>query len=112
MKEEPFFEIGLCMAGAVSAGAYTAGVMDYLVETLDKWEQARATNDPTVPAHKVRISILSGASAGGMTAMITAAALQNKLPPINLQYRTDEAYKKQNKLYNTWVNLVADDMIP
>lgn len=37
MKEEPFFEIGLCMAGAVSAGAYTAGLMDYLIETPDKW---------------------------------------------------------------------------
>ena len=45
MKEEPFFEIGLCMAGAVSAGAYTAGVMDYLIETLDKWEQAHFEED-------------------------------------------------------------------
>lgn len=112
MKEEPFFEIGLCMAGAVSAGAYTAGVMDYLIETLDKWEQARTNNDASVPTHKVRISILSGASAGGMTAIITAAALQNKLPAVNTAYRNDEAYKQQNKLYNTWVNLVADDMIP
>ena len=28
--------IGLCMAGAVSAGAYTAGMIDYLIEALER----------------------------------------------------------------------------
>jgi hypothetical protein len=40
MRNEPF-ELGICMAGAVSAGAYTAGVMDFLIEALDTWEQKR-----------------------------------------------------------------------
>ena len=31
------FEIGLVMAGAVSAGAYTAGVVDFLIRALDQW---------------------------------------------------------------------------
>lgn len=36
------FHIGLTMAGAVSAGAYTAGVMDYLLKhcrngKMQKW---------------------------------------------------------------------------
>jgi hypothetical protein len=34
-------KLGICMAGAVSAGAYTAGVMDYLIETLERWEQLK-----------------------------------------------------------------------
>lgn len=40
MSENPF-HIGLCMAGAVSAGAYTAGVVDYVIKSLDRWEQSR-----------------------------------------------------------------------
>ena len=36
------FEIGLVMAGAISAGAYTAGVIDFLVQALDEWENAKA----------------------------------------------------------------------
>ena len=30
------FEIGLVLAGAVSAGAYTAGVIDFLLEALGR----------------------------------------------------------------------------
>jgi len=30
------FRIGINMAGAVSAGAYTAGVLDFLTEALDE----------------------------------------------------------------------------
>ena len=33
--EDKTFHLGLCLAGAVSAGAYTAGVVDYLFEALD-----------------------------------------------------------------------------
>ena len=35
------FRIGICMAGAVSAGAFTAGVMDYLMEALGDWEEKK-----------------------------------------------------------------------
>ena len=31
------FKIGINMARAVSAGAYTAGVLDFLTEALDEW---------------------------------------------------------------------------
>ena len=31
------FELGLVMAGAASAGAYTAGVIDFLFEALQAW---------------------------------------------------------------------------
>ena len=30
------FEMGLAMAGAISAGAYSAGVLDFLIEALDE----------------------------------------------------------------------------
>jgi predicted patatin/cPLA2 family phospholipase len=38
-EEFPVFKIGLVLAGAVSAGAYTAGVVDFLFEALEAWEQ-------------------------------------------------------------------------
>lgn len=67
------FEIGLVMAGAVSAGAYTAGVMDFLFEALDAWEAAKVAGTADIPLHKVRLKIMTGASAGGMNAAISAA---------------------------------------
>ena len=77
--------MGLCMAGAVSAGAYTAGVMDYLLEALGEWEKRR--NEPGVPSHKVVIPVMGGASAGGMTSVMAASALNNPLPPIDKPLR-------------------------
>ena len=38
----PPFELGFVLAGAVSAGAYTSGVMDFMIEALQAWEDARA----------------------------------------------------------------------
>jgi hypothetical protein len=64
------------MSGAISAGAYTAGVLDFLVEALDAWEDAR--NGPEgdgAPNHRVGLKVMSGASAGGITAAIAAIAL-------------------------------------
>jgi len=39
MADDRTFEIGFVMAGAISAGAYTAGVMDFIFEALDAYEQ-------------------------------------------------------------------------
>jgi muramoyltetrapeptide carboxypeptidase len=44
-REAHVFQLGLVMAGAVSAGAYTAGVLDYLIEALDAFARA-AVLDP------------------------------------------------------------------
>ncbi len=107
MKNEKTFRIGLAMAGAVSAGAYTAGVMDYLLEALENWQRAKELGIPGVPKHQVVIEVLSGASAGGMTAVLTAAAIQRKFPHINAHnYQTPEA--RENPLYHSWVNLAED----
>jgi predicted acylesterase/phospholipase RssA len=66
------------MAGAVSAGAYTGGVLDYLLQTLDAWQQQKTGDDPRVPVHTISIDIISGASAGGITGAIAALALHKE----------------------------------
>lgn len=115
MEKQKTFRIGIAMAGAVSAGAYTGGVMDYLLETLDQWEQAKARNreieakygknhkdyDPSIPMHDVVIDVIGGASAGGMTSAITALAAFEGVCPVN----DSNPDKADNMLYDCWVNL-------
>ena len=105
------FELGICMAGAVSAGAYTAGAMDYLIEALQTWEEKR--NKEGVPSHRVVVKVIGGASAGGMTGIITASAINNPIPPISrLNHANIFEEQPQNKLYHTWVDLLHKDMFP
>ena len=106
--DQDTFYVGLCMAGAVSAGAYTAGVMDYLLEALTEWEKRRG--QPGVPTHKVQIPVMGGASAGGMTSVMAATALNNPLPPIDKPSDDLLAEHPENKLYHSWVDLTAPDM--
>jgi hypothetical protein len=105
------FYIGLNMAGAISAGAYSAGVMDFLIDALDTWyaareEQRRQFGEDywkwTIPAHDVKLVVLSGASAGGMTAAVAAAALQTEFHPV----RDAQSPPTDNALYNAWVKQV------
>jgi hypothetical protein len=112
------FEIGLVMAGAISAGAYTAGVIDFLIDALDAWEQAKAdaAANPAVPAssecptHKVLIKVMSGASAGGMTAGLATGLLGMKYDSVQRQPATDApAHPKNNNLYRSWVNTIDID---
>lgn len=120
--------LAITMAGAISAGAYTAGVMDYLLEVLDRWEKLKDKNDERVPKHNIKIEVLSGASAGGMTAAITALALHrnNYYPIKSFNAADEEEYNRKRKqedskkadrrelnpFYNSWVNLSADEMMP
>jgi len=97
------FQIGLVGAGAISAGAYTGGVVDFLIQALDEWESQKA--GPDVPGHAVQLKVFSGASAGGMTAAIAAGFIGSNQPHI-----TDEAdakaFKGQNKLFDSWVESI------
>jgi len=52
--QKPKFEIGLVRAGAVSAGAYTAGVLDFLLQALDAWYRAAGDEFPDGNPHEVR----------------------------------------------------------
>ena len=100
------FELGLVMAGAISAGAYTAGVIDFLIEALDDFEKMKATDLDAGerydgPRHSVMIPMMTGASAGGMTAAIAALQVFHEIEHV----RPDAAppTPKMNRLYSSWV---------
>lgn len=110
-SNESTFHIGLTMAGAASAGCYTAGVMDYMFEILDLWESAKKTAPANwteeecklIPKHNVVIDVMGGCSAGGMTTIMAAIhALRNgQKKPV-----TDPQVKGQpqgNIFYDSWV---------
>ena len=112
------FHLGFTMAGAASAGCYTAGVMDYFFEVLNLWEDAKAGILPEgwdkrildyVPKHNVVIDAMGGTSAGGMTTVMSAIyALKGNIKPV---YDPDvelKGKKRDNILYDSWV-LMNDD---
>jgi hypothetical protein len=104
------------MSGAISAGAYTAGVFDFLIQALDEWETASKSPDAsTIPNHFVGIKAMSGSSAGAIAAAIGAVALADAdQKPIEFDtYRDGEQKIKcyLPKIYETWVvkpGLVAE----
>lgn len=99
------FELGLVGAGAVSAGAYTGGVIDFMVFALDQWYEAKALGSDKAPAHDVRISAFAGSSAGGITAALATGYLASDQPSIA---NPDEAtvFRGQNKLFDSWVDRI------
>ncbi|MEA5088957.1 hypothetical protein [Solidesulfovibrio sp.] len=103
-KQAGLFELGLVMAGAVSAGAYTAGVLDFLLEALEAWEQAKREGHDVL-RHSVRIPVLAGASAGGMTAAALTAALSGRIEPVK-NLNLDGDAPQGNALYECWVERV------
>lgn len=95
------FRLAINMAGAISAGAYTAGALDFLTEALDAWYAAKGRGE-AVPQHEVRIEAFSGASAGGMCAAISAMLLQDEFEHISDVSKVDT----RNRLYESWVNRI------
>jgi len=99
------YHIGLSMAGAVSAGSYTAGVLTQLFETINAWYEFKdkgitfktpdgeiVTISPDeMPQHEICIEAFAGASAGAMCTALLAVCL---------------AEGKFDRLYDTWVNQV------
>ncbi len=92
------FEIGLTLAGAVSAGAYSAGVMDFMIEALDTWHAEKGKPGAGVPRHEVSIKVMSGASAGSITAAVATATMMHEHHPVH-----DPGQANPNRLYDTWV---------
>lgn len=120
-SQPPVFYIGLNMPGAVSAGAYTAGVVDFLIDALDTWyaererQKAKYGNNYDqweIPAHEIRLAVMTGASAGGMTSAIAGAALCEPFQPVR-----SVGSASTNRLYQSWVTdidikyLLANDDI-
>lgn len=106
--------IGINMAGAVSAGAYTAGVLDFLMEALEQWQAAKDTFreylahpapgpvPPVAPLHDAVIEVFSGASAGGMCAAIASVMVQQPFQHI----LTGDEQNTTNTFYESWVNKI------
>ena len=74
------FEIALVLGGTVSAGAYTAGALDFLIEALDAWTAAQDAQ-AAVPRHSVVLRVIAGTSGGGVNAAIAARALAYDFRP-------------------------------
>jgi predicted acylesterase/phospholipase RssA len=104
------FKIGLCLAGAVSAGAYSAGVIDYLLEALEEWEKRKITDPENTPKHQIEISGIGGASAGGITGLILASMLDENWSPVKKVDHIEDSFS-ENKLYNAWVDMEENNMM-
>jgi hypothetical protein len=111
------FHIALNMAGAVSAGAYTAGVLDFLIEALDAWYAEKAKQRQqfgddikrwTIPAHDVVLEVMSGASAGGMCSAIGSVALRERFDHVHAPVTAQNI--PVNRLYQSWVETI--DIVP
>lgn len=108
MINKPPFKIGLVMASAASAGAYTAGVLDFLLEALNAWEHAKqqqraaqtAPHDWCVPNHEVSIEIISGTSAGALCAGLLGITLGREFIPKN---QSNSPPPEKNRFYDLWV---------
>lgn len=98
----PNFELALVMAGAISAGAYTGGVLDFLLHALDTWQAAKDRQDPDAPPHAVNIRALSGASAGGISAGLLATLVTHEFPAAS----ANASDLSLNPLYQTWVKQI------
>ncbi len=111
MEHDNTFHLGLCMAGSVSAGAYTAGVIDYLHEALEKWEKERGKFD--IPDHRVVIDLLGGTSGGGIVGALALFGLRDEVTHAHLSadrinYEVDP---KKNIYWRTWVDLTENDVL-
>jgi hypothetical protein len=109
MTSDRTFELGLVMAGAVSAGAYTAGVLDFLFEALDAYNEEKGKPGWDGPTHDVRIPIMSGASAGGMTSAISALHAFHDLAHVWPDKPIPS--REQNRLYSSWVSDISLDRL-
>lgn len=105
------FHLGLCMAGSVSAGAYTAGVIDYLMEALEAWEKEKGT-DASIPDHRIEIDLLGGSSGGGMTAAMAFFAFRDEVEHASLEDdgKTYHANPDKNIFWKAWVELTGNDV--
>lgn len=87
------FQLGLVLAGAVSGGAYTAGVLDFLFEALDELARAKREGRADAPSHDVSVRVLTGTSAGAMCAGLAVQSLLHR--------------EAASPLYAAWVKRIS-----
>jgi predicted acylesterase/phospholipase RssA len=89
-------KLAITIAGAVSLGCYESGVAFEILDALSQHnEWAKANN---LLDELIEIDVLTGASAGGMTAAMIAQHLLYDGPSMSQPY--------DNPLYNAWVSTV------
>ena len=102
------FELALVLGGTVSAGAYTAGALDFLIEALDSWTQLRDANNSAAPRHNVVLRVITGTSGGGVCAAIAGRALAFEFDPV--ARGTPVGYEATgNPFYDTWIKTLTLD---
>lgn len=89
-------KLSVVISGAVSLGSYEAGVMYEVLEAIARH------NENTTEDNHIEIDVLTGASAGGMTASILAQKLLFDDGSLRHPY--------DNALYKAWVEKV--DIVP
>jgi hypothetical protein len=101
------FELALVLGGTVSAGAYTAGALDFLIEALDCWTEQRE-NDPAIPQHNVVLRVITGTSGGGVNAAIAARAFNFDFPSIRRSTPVS-VQATGNPFYDVWIKTLTLD---
>jgi hypothetical protein len=93
--------LAITISGAVSLGSYEAGVLYEICEALRQHNEDSETI--ANPADRIEIDVLTGASAGGMTAVIAAQSL----------LYSGNALKdpQSNPFYNPWVTEISLDKL-
>lgn len=99
------YELALVLGGTVSAGCYTAGALDFLIEALDTWDALKG-KDPRAPTHNLALRVIAGTSGGGVNAAITARALAYQFPPVT-RGTSSSLPTTGNPFYDTWVNRIG-----
>lgn len=102
---EHTYELALVLGGTVSAGCYTAGALDFLIEALDTWNALKG-KDPRAPTHEVALRVIAGTSGGGVNAAIMARALAFEFPPVT-RGTASSLLQTGNPFYDTWVNQIG-----
>lgn len=97
----PRLNLVINLPGAVSAGTYGAGVLDFLVEALDAFSSPAP--DGEALAHEVVLTGLSGASAGAQSALIFASAIGYRFAPA--RSADPAASLARNPFHRHWVEL-------
>ncbi len=87
--------LAITVAGAVSLGSYESGVLYEVLDAIGQHNRDAAT----APSGRIVIDVLTGASAGGMTAVILAQKLLFSAGEFVGPY--------DNPLYNAWVKRVS-----
>jgi hypothetical protein len=92
----PQKRLAITISGAVSLGSYEAGVLFEVLRALKE-------NNISDPNEQITIDVLTGASAGGMTAVTAAQKLLYDAGALENPY--------DNVFYNTWVKDISLDRL-